>query len=106
MIDLACIITAGGVILFFKAFCQMKEDILSRLVSDGLLSSKIQTSMLLNNNTLRLKWLVFNELNLIFVVAYQEIFQLQYVEVLLEMMRDKYVKTMIPLTVKSGGIYK
>jgi hypothetical protein len=74
------------------------------LISDGLLSSKIQTSILIDSR--RLKWLLINELQLIFVVAYQETFSVPYVEVLLDLMKDKFVKAILPLTAKQNGIYR
>lgn len=39
MIDLASIITTGGVILFYKALCQIKEDVLGKVI-DGCLQQK------------------------------------------------------------------
>lgn len=57
-------------------------DLLSKMVAEGLLSSKLQNSILID--TRRMKWLLVNELQLVFVVAYQESFAVPYVEVLLE----------------------
>jgi hypothetical protein len=37
MIDLACIFTTGGVVLFCKAFCDLKFDILDKLIKKVLI---------------------------------------------------------------------
>ena len=36
MIDLACIFTAGGVILFYRAFISFKQEIINYLITNFL----------------------------------------------------------------------
>jgi hypothetical protein len=40
MIDLACIFTTGGIILFYKAFCVLKSDLIEVLIKDNLAKDK------------------------------------------------------------------
>ena len=41
MIDLACIFTTGGVILFYKAFCTLKYDIVTDLITKNLINDRL-----------------------------------------------------------------
>lgn len=47
-----------------------------------------------------------NELGLVFLVAYQELFQIPYVDTLLEYMKDQFMRTTLPSLVKQRGVYK
>ena len=40
MIDLACIFSTGGIILFYKAFCTLKTDIVSDLITRNLINDR------------------------------------------------------------------
>lgn len=40
MFDFVCIFTTGGVVLWFKAFCEMKLDILNNFIKNILLEEK------------------------------------------------------------------
>ena len=52
------------------------------------------------------KWKLANEFNLIIAAVYQELFQLTYVEDLLELIKDNYIKTVIPNLLIKENIYK
>jgi hypothetical protein len=39
MIDLACIFTTGGVVLFYKSFCDIKFDIIDQLIRKVIISN-------------------------------------------------------------------
>jgi len=40
MFDFVCIFTTGGVVLWFKAFCDMKLDLLNMFIKNILLEEK------------------------------------------------------------------
>ena len=105
MFDLVCIFTTGGVILFYKAFCVLKFDILDCLIKKVLLQEKQSESSYFVEPYV-VKWKLANEFNLIITAVYQEMFHLTYVEDLLGLIRDNYVKTIIPSMLIQDGIYK
>ncbi|CAD8178512.1 unnamed protein product [Paramecium pentaurelia] len=100
MIDLVSIITTGGVILFYKALCQIKEDVLGKVI-DGCLQQKTQLQL----GSMKVQWVILNELGLIFIVSYQEIFFIQYIDVLLKMLQTQFKQIYNP-AIKQKGIYK
>lgn len=105
MFDLVCIFTTGGVILFYKAFCVLKFDILDFLIKKVLLQEKSsENSYSLEPYTV--KWRLVNDFNLIITAVYQELFHLTYVEELLELVKDNYVKTMIPTILIHDNIFR
>lgn len=105
MFDLVCIFTTGGVILFYKAFCDLKFDIIDCLIKKVLIQEKnSETSYLMEPYTV--KWKFANEFNLIIAAVYQELFHLTYVEDLLELIKENYVKTMIPTLLIKDNLYK
>lgn len=105
MFDLVCIFTTGGVILFYKAFCVLKFDIIDSLIKKVLIQEKSsQYSYTFDPYTV--KWKLANEFKLIFAVVYQELFHLSYVEELLELMRENYIKTIVPNFILSSNIFK
>ena len=52
------------------------------------------------------KWMISNELNLIFAVVYQNIFSLLHVEDLLGYMQESFRENILPQIVYTKGIYK
>ena len=52
------------------------------------------------------KWMISNELNLIFAVVYQNIFSLLHVEDLLRYMQESFRENILPQIVYTKGIYK
>ena len=105
MFDLVCIFTTGGVILFYKAFCVLKFDIIDCLIKKVLLQEKTSENSYFME-PYNVKWKLANEFNLIIAAVYQELFQLTYVEDLLELIKDNYIKTVIPNLLIKENIYK
>lgn len=105
MIDLACIFTTGGVVLFYKAFCTLKFDAIDLLVKKILVQDKAaETSSFME--PYMVKWKVANDLELVFALVYQEIFHLQYIDDLLEMMRNEYREKFYPQIVIEKNFFK
>jgi len=96
MIDYACIFTTGGVVLFFKAFCTLKFDALDTVIKKVLVQDKVSESKYFIEPYM-VRWKTANDLGLIFAIVYQEIFQLVYVDDLLEMMKNEFKDKIYPL---------
>jgi len=105
MIDLACVFTTGGVILFYKAFCNLKFDAIDSLVKRFLVQDKASENSSFMEPYM-VKWKIANDLNLIFVVVYQEIFHLLYIDDLLEMMKNEFRQSIYPNIVMERNFYK
>lgn len=72
MFDFVCIFTTGGVVLWFKAFCDLKLDLLNIFIKNILLEEKTAQHQY-NIAEYVLKWKVQNDLNLVFAIIYKEI---------------------------------
>jgi len=104
MFDIVCIFTTGGVVLWCKAFCDLRLDILNIFIKNILLEEKTAQSQY-NYQDYVLKWKVQNDLKLVFAIVYKEIMQLGFTEELLEMIRYEFVSKIYPSLVKQGEIY-
>ena len=105
MLDYACIFTTGGVLLFTKAFTTMKFDPIDLLIKRVLVQDKGSEQKLFLE-PYQVRWTVDNNLKIIFAVAYQEIFQLVYVEEFLEMLKKVYREKIAPELIAQNGFYK
>ena len=52
-----------------------------------------------------IKWRVANELNIIFTVVYKEVLHLKYVDELLDMIKNEFVKKVVPNLDLENGLY-
>ena len=72
MIDVICIFTTGGVILFYKAFVQLKLDPIDMFIKNILVQERAaEKSYTCDPYTV--KWRQSNELGIIFCAVYQEL---------------------------------
>lgn len=69
MFDLICVFTTGGVVLWFKAFCEIGLGEINSFVKDILINQKISLLQYLNKNRLY-KWRIVKEFNLVFAVFF------------------------------------
>jgi signal recognition particle receptor subunit alpha len=104
MFDYVCIFTTGGVVLWCRAFCEMKLEPLNSFIKSILLEEKTAKTQFSVGDCV-LKWRVQNDLQLVFAIMYKEILQLAFVEELLDMMRYEYVTKIHSSLVKQGGVY-
>ena len=104
MFDFVCIFTTGGVVLWFKAFCDMKLDLLNIFIKNILLEEKTAQHQF-NFAEYVLKWKVQNDLKLVFAIIYKEILQLTLVEDLLDMIRFEFVTKIYPQILREGQVY-
>ena len=105
MIDLACVFTTGGVVLFYKTYCNLKFDAIDTLIKKVLVQDKAAESQLFLEPYM-VKWKVANDLNLIFAIVYQEIFHLLYIDDLLEIMKNEFRDKIYPNIVVERNFYK
>ena len=74
MLDLACIFTTGGVLLFYKTFCELGLDSINDFIRQTILQDKIYDTMTkIGGRTY--KWTFDTELGIVFLFIYQEVFQ-------------------------------
>ena len=73
MIDIACIFTTGGVMLFYEAFCQLKFDPIDLFIQDVLVSENRHKTEY-RCDPYMVKWKISNKLGIIFCVVYQNFF--------------------------------
>ena len=95
MFDFVCIFTTGGVVLWYKAFCDLKLDLLNIFIKNILLEEKSAKTQY-NYQEYVLKWKIQNDLKLVFTIIYKEILQLAFVEELLDMIRFEFVTKIYP----------
>jgi len=83
MIDAFYIFTKGGLLLWSTQLVKIKGNPLDRLIREVLLEERVgETSA--NVDSYNLKWKLLNEMDIFFVVVYQGILQMAYLEGLLE----------------------
>ena len=90
--------------LWYKAFCELKMDLLNMLIKNVLMEEKTSMSQYAVQDVL-LKWQIQNDLKLVFAVAYKEILHLQMVEELLEMLRYEFVTKVYSSLERKGNVF-
>lgn len=95
MLDLFTIVTKGGFVLFQKTFAPINGSPVQDLIKNVLIEERAGTDSY-SKDIYALKWTFANENDLVFVVAYQKILQLNYLDELLQtvkrMFLDDYFK--------------
>lgn len=104
MIDIACIFTTGGVILFYKAFVDLKFDPIDLFIKNILVNERTSETEY-RCNPYMVKWWISNELGIIFCVAYQNLFPILYVDVLLQKMEQQFRDNLFKNIIFKKGIY-
>jgi len=90
MIDAFYIFTKGGLLLWSTQLVKLKGNPLDRLIKEVLLEERVgETSASVDSYSM--KWKLLNELDLFFVVVYQGILQLSYLESLLERTANEFL---------------
>eukprot|EP00929_Paragymnodinium_shiwhaense_P037780 TRINITY_DN20065_c1_g1_i1.p1 TRINITY_DN20065_c1_g1~~TRINITY_DN20065_c1_g1_i1.p1 ORF type:complete len:589 (-),score=201.24 TRINITY_DN20065_c1_g1_i1:247-2013(-) len=90
MIDAFYIFTKGGLLLWSTQLVKVKGDPVDRLIKEVLLEERVGETQV-NLDSYSLKWLVRNEMDLLFVAVYQGILQLSYLESLLSSISKEFV---------------
>lgn len=92
MLDLFTILTKGGFVLWQKTFAPINGSPVEDLIRNVLIEERAGTDSYFKENY-ALKWTFANELDLVFVVAYQKILQLNYIDELLETVKRMFLET-------------
>ena len=99
MIDLFCIFTTGGLILWSKSFVSFDfNSILNDLIKTILMDEKRTQDFYIpvKGNGIILRWKIFNKSGIIFVVAYQQSFNVLYTDKLLDIVMNDFIKEHLP----------
>lgn len=108
MIDLFCIFTTGGLIIWSKAFVSSKFDVwINDLIKSILMDEKKTQEYYVpkDGNGIILRWRVLNEAGLIFVVAYQQSYNILYSDKLVEMVVKDFREHRLSSLEHSKNIY-
>ena len=108
MIDLFCIFTTGGLILWSKSFVSGDFSIvLNDLIKTILMDEKKTQDYYIpvKGNGIILRWRIVNETGLIFVVAYQQSFNVLYTDKLLELIMKDFITNQLPSLNHSDNIF-
>ncbi|KAI8886067.1 P-loop containing nucleoside triphosphate hydrolase protein [Backusella circina FSU 941] len=92
MLDLFTILTKGGFVLWQKNFATLSGSPVDELIKNVLIEERAGTDSYFKDNY-ALKWTFANEVDLVFVVAYQKILHLQYIDELLETVKVMFIDT-------------
>ncbi|KAG2236167.1 hypothetical protein INT48_003786 [Thamnidium elegans] len=92
MLDLFTVLTKGGFVLFQKTFAPINGSPVQDLIKNVLIEERSGTNTYTKDNY-ALKWTFANETDLVFVVAYQKILQLTYVDELLETVKRLFLQS-------------
>ncbi|CAE7341436.1 SRPRA [Symbiodinium natans] len=91
MIDAFYIFTKGGLLLWSTQLVKVKGNPLDRLIKEVLLEERVGETFA-NIDAYNLKWKLLNEMDIFFVVVYQGILQMAYLEGLLAMVAKEFVQ--------------
>ena len=91
MIELICIFTTRGVVLFYKAFSTLKSDLVDHLIKKNLINDRSSEKTYLIDNY-RVLWRNNIEKGLIFMIAYGELQHLIYTDILIKLIETNYIK--------------
>jgi signal recognition particle receptor subunit alpha len=92
MIENVTILTKGGLVLWENKAYVLSGNPIDSLIKSVLLEDRLaEKSFTIDKYTL--KWTMENEFGLIFIVVYQKLIQLLYVEELLEILKQKFTAT-------------
>ena len=108
MIDLFCIFTTGGLILWSKSFVTGDlSSVLNDLIKTILMDEKKTQNCYIpvKGNGIILRWRIVNESGLIFVVAYQQAFNLLYTDKLLDLVMKDFIVNQLPSLKYSNNIF-
>ncbi|KAI9146135.1 Longin-like domain-containing protein [Paraphysoderma sedebokerense] len=95
MLDYFCIASKGGLILWSKTFSSVPSSLVNSLISDCLIPAKSSDDGY-TKDSYRCKWILANEVDLVFVAVYQRILQLPYIDDLLEAIRNAFLTLFEP----------
>ncbi|PKK80295.1 hypothetical protein RhiirC2_859996 [Rhizophagus irregularis] len=105
MLDFFTILTKGGIVLWSKSFTRITSSPVNSLIGDVLIEERAGENSY-TKDSYSLKWTFANELDLIFVAAYQKILQLAYIEELLATVKKFFCDKFANFIKDSGKLHK
>mmetsp|Transcript_20570 Transcript_20570/g.27105 ORF Transcript_20570/g.27105 Transcript_20570/m.27105 type:complete len:611 (+) Transcript_20570:252-2084(+) len=90
MLDHISIFTQTGLVLWSRTLCKIKGDPVNELIKTVLIEER-GGDKTANFDRYTLKWTLANDLNIVFVVVYQKILQIFYVEELLQQLKQEFL---------------
>jgi signal recognition particle receptor subunit alpha len=103
MLDLACIFTTGGVILFWKVFCELGTDIVNEFIFNVLVQEKLNEKQWKIKNRVFI-WRYDPAIKVVFLFAYQELFKALDFQEVLSYTKSYYKKTIWPDVGRTGDL--
>ncbi|KAI8376136.1 signal recognition particle, alpha subunit, N-terminal-domain-containing protein [Radiomyces spectabilis] len=104
MLDLFTILTKGGFVLWQRNFAPLAGTPVDALIQNVLIEERAGTDYYIKDSY-ALKWTFANEVDLIFIVAYQKILQLAYIDELLETVKRLFTDTFADALQVDQGIH-
>jgi len=101
MIDKFVIFSKTGIVLWSKMMCALKADPVENLVKTVLLEER-SGGKRHQQDDYTLQWTFANEMDLVFVVVYQKILTLMYIDDLLEQIKGSFMSKFPNYTASSG----
>ena len=92
MIDFFCIFTTTGLVLWTKTFCEIVGKPVNHLIKNVLLAERTNEKQFIEGQYV-LKWSLNNDLGVVFVVVYQRVLQLPYIDDLLASVKRSFTAT-------------
>ncbi|EGR28659.1 signal recognition particle receptor, putative [Ichthyophthirius multifiliis] len=105
MIELICIFTTGGIILFQQQFSTLKSDLVDNLIKKNLINDRSSEKSYLYDSY-RVMWKSNTDKKLIFMIAYGELQHLQYADVLLKLIEATYINEYFSQIIIKNNIIK
>lgn len=90
MIDHFVIFSKTGTVLWSKTLCKLSGDPIDTLINRVLLEDRAGEKKFISD-AYQMQWAFENKLDLVFVVVYQKILQLLYLEELLEIVKNDFI---------------
>lgn len=103
MLDLACIFTTGGVILFWKVFCELGPEIVNEFIFNVLVQEKLNEKQWKSKGRVFI-WKYDPTIKIVFLFAYQELFKALDFEEVLNYTKSYYKKTVLPDVGRVGDL--
>ncbi|GAB9462668.1 hypothetical protein Gpo141_00000156 [Globisporangium polare] len=90
MIDHFAIFSKTGTVLWSKTLCKLSGDPIDTLINRVLMEDRAGEKKFISD-AYQMQWAFENKLDLVFVVVYQKILQLLYIEELLEIVKKDFI---------------
>eukprot|EP01062_Namystynia_karyoxenos_P076820 TRINITY_DN7603_c0_g2_i1.p1 TRINITY_DN7603_c0_g2~~TRINITY_DN7603_c0_g2_i1.p1 ORF type:complete len:587 (+),score=216.07 TRINITY_DN7603_c0_g2_i1:96-1856(+) len=89
MLDEVTVMHKGGLVLWSHRFSPIVGNPINQLIKTVLLADRVAETAFVHDNY-KMQWLLDNKLDLVFVVVYQHLLALTYIEQLLQELRDSF----------------